>query len=97
MPGAVLDGYAEPGATVETKLELRAAAAKDVVRYHRTAVADANGHYLLTVAYPTDMVSDTDVVAASPYFITSNGKSIGSARVPSAAVRDGSRVTVTAE
>src|SRR5262249_22446075 len=66
VPGAVLEGRAEPGATVEPTLELRAAAAKEVVRYHRTATADETGHYLLTVAYPTDVLSDTDVVAASP-------------------------------
>lgn len=94
VPGAVLEGTADPGATVEITLELRAAAAKEVVRYHRAAAADETGHYLLTVAYPTDVTSDTDVVAASPYFIMSNGKSIGSARVPSAAVRAGSRVPV---
>ncbi len=68
VPGNIISGTTEPGATVQARLELTRSNIARTLRYTRTGVADKNGQYSLTVPYPTGPAkSSTTVVAHKPY------------------------------
>ena len=94
VPGAILDGTATPGATVEARLTVRSKASRETIHYSRSATAEADGHYQITVAAATEDDPDSDVLALGPYAVVSGGTSLGSARVAVEDVRKGGRVTV---
>jgi len=94
VKGAVLEGYADPGARVTAKIELRARTAKELVHYQRTGTADGDGHYLVVVPYPTDAGDDTDVIATGPYRVEATGKPAVQVPVTTAEVRAGTRVAI---
>jgi dolichyl-diphosphooligosaccharide--protein glycosyltransferase len=96
VAGAVLDGYAEPGATVVASLDLVDRVGDRPVHYTRTGTADAQGRYLLRVPYPTDEGGDTNVRPTGPYELKSGDKVLGKVAVASDAVASGARVLVPA-
>jgi dolichyl-phosphooligosaccharide-protein glycotransferase len=94
VKGAVLDGRAAPNATVEARLTLRSKASGETTRYGRTATADGDGHFLLTVAATTDPDPDSDVQAVGAYELTTDGQTLGSVNVALEDVLKGGRVAV---
>ena len=73
VPGAVVEGDAEPGARVE--FELRLQCASGPLRYRAAATASATGRYSLRVPYPTDDPVSPEVRATGPYSLRSGGQS----------------------
>lgn len=74
VAGARLVGRAPPGALLEARLELTARASSHAFRYVRSGRADADGHFELTVPYPTDPAPvGSDMAARAPYEIYAVG------------------------
>jgi asparagine N-glycosylation enzyme membrane subunit Stt3 len=93
--GAVLSGTALPGAQVEARLDLRAAASGETIAYRRAAQADAQGRFLITVAYPTEPDPHSDLVAGGGYAVTGAGATVATGvKVGVAEVRRGARIAV---
>ena len=74
VPGAQIEGHAEPGAAIRLSLDLVTTSNARLV-YRRRAVADERGRYIFVVPYPTDVRFSPDVLAADAYRIESSGSS----------------------
>jgi hypothetical protein len=89
VPGAWVEGEAEPGARVE--LELRLSRGVGHVRYDASATASREGRYGVRLPYPTDAPVSTEVRAEGPYQVRSGGRS-GALDLREADVRAGATV-----
>lgn len=89
VPGALIEGVAEPSARIRAELNLRSSARQIPTPYRAVVRADAQGNYRLRVPYPTG--GGGSVMTSIAYRISSRGRE-ANLTISEAAVAAGERI-----